>query len=183
MLYCGWVSRKLVGCTKDGVIYWVGQLDVFVQLSFALFGPHWNTQTERRLTSNYNLVIIINMRITCVNPPNFLSYLTHSSSTQRFWQNLLYMLNLYSSGGLVNPTRSPFSTPSGGDPSQQAQPGSITPRRAVKCLLCICRRVVGGLGLSDGHQHMFEYRVRVPNTNTTKQFHHPGRNIGNNKAY
>lgn len=70
----------------------------------------------------------------------------------------------------MNPSRSPFSTPSGGDPSQQAQPGSITPRRAVKCLLCICRRAMGGLG--DGHQHsVFEYRVRVPNANTTKQYY------------
>lgn len=30
---------------------------------------------------------------------------------------------------------------------------------------------VGGGGLSDGHQRMFEYRVRVPNANTTKQYY------------
>lgn len=53
--------------------------------------------------------------------------------------------------GLVNPARSPISSPSGGDPSRRAQPGSITPRRAVKWPLCVCRHV-GGMGLCVGRQ-------------------------------
>lgn len=53
--------------------------------------------------------------------------------------------------GHINPTRSPTSFPSGGDPSLQAQPGSITPRRAVKWPLCLCRHV-GGMGLCVGRQ-------------------------------
>lgn len=89
---------------------------------------------------------------------------------ENLWGAVAAGVSYFSPRGLVNPTRSPILTPSGGDPSQQAQPGSITPRRAVKCLLCICRRVVGEL--SDGHQHsMCEYSVKVPNTNTAKQYY------------
>lgn len=52
---------------------------------------------------------------------------------------------------LVNPSRSPISSPCGDEPSQQAQAGSITPRRAVKWPLRVYKHAVG-TGLCVGRR-------------------------------
>lgn len=79
---------------------------------------------------------------------------TKCRSTRKSWDLGIQLSSpgpLKAPQGLVNPARSPISSPSGGDPSLQAQPGSITPRRAVKWPLCVCRHV-GGMGLCVGRQ-------------------------------
>lgn len=180
-----WVWRKLVGCARVGVILlgWVNRCLFSWTLQFFFF-PDLNTKTKQH---TYKKVQNINADL-----PYCLTSSTQPSSIQIYWHNLLYMQKsaslicqnkmktyeepwllgrrTFSPRGLVNPTRSPILTPSGGDPSQQAQPGSITPRRAVKCLLCICRRVAGVL--SDGPQHsMCEYSVKVLTQIQPKQYY------------
>lgn len=144
---------------------------MFVQLNLAFFIPYLNTNTKRQHTYKKKSKTSILLLLQCsyeddLRKPSLLLVLidaafihsnllaqpsVHAKSAsyhlpkqnENLWGAVVAGVSYFRPRGLVNPTRSPILTPSGGDPSQQAQPGSITPRRAVKCLLCICRRVLG----------------------------------------